>query len=164
MLNKLKKSNAKGFTIIEVMIVLAIAGLIILIVLLAVPALQRNGRNTAIKNDASAIAGALSEFRSNNDGKSPQVYSQATGSSLVVFGATSDTQSNAKVQADTKIISFGTYTTGTAWPTNNGEIGVYRGAKCNDAGSGLQASTRGMVVLYNIETSGGGLSNKCIDA
>ena len=48
MLSKLKKSN-QGFTIIEVMIVLAIAGLILLIVFLAVPALQRNGRNTTKK-------------------------------------------------------------------------------------------------------------------
>ena len=40
MLNKLKKSDKDGFTIIEVMIVLAIAGLILLIVFLAVPALQ----------------------------------------------------------------------------------------------------------------------------
>jgi prepilin-type N-terminal cleavage/methylation domain-containing protein len=35
-----------GFTIIEVMIVLAIAGLILLIVFLAVPALEREARNT----------------------------------------------------------------------------------------------------------------------
>ena len=40
MLNKIKKDN-KGFTIIEVLIVLAIAGLIMLTVFLAVPSLQR---------------------------------------------------------------------------------------------------------------------------
>jgi prepilin-type N-terminal cleavage/methylation domain-containing protein len=37
--------KADGFTIIEVMIVLAIAGLIMLVVFLAVPSLQRNSRN-----------------------------------------------------------------------------------------------------------------------
>ncbi|HPW47952.1 MAG TPA: prepilin-type N-terminal cleavage/methylation domain-containing protein, partial [Candidatus Saccharibacteria bacterium] len=36
------KKDQKGFTIIEVLIVLAIAALILLIVFLAVPALQRN--------------------------------------------------------------------------------------------------------------------------
>jgi prepilin-type N-terminal cleavage/methylation domain-containing protein len=36
------KNNKKGFTIIEVLIVLAIAGVIMVIVFLAVPALQRN--------------------------------------------------------------------------------------------------------------------------
>jgi prepilin-type N-terminal cleavage/methylation domain-containing protein len=61
MLSKIKKSNnSEGFTIIEVMIVLAIAALILLIVLLAVPALQRSANNTSRKNDASAIEGAVS--------------------------------------------------------------------------------------------------------
>lgn len=35
------KNSPRGFTIVEVMIVLAIAGLIMLIVFLAIPALQR---------------------------------------------------------------------------------------------------------------------------
>lgn len=71
MLSKLKKSDNKGFTIIEVMIVLAIAGLILLIVFLAVPALQRQSRNTQRKTDASSIAAALATYISNNNGKLP---------------------------------------------------------------------------------------------
>lgn len=39
----------KGFTIIEVVLVLAIAGLIFLAVFLALPALQRNQRDTQRK-------------------------------------------------------------------------------------------------------------------
>src|SRR5579864_1110798 len=70
MLQKLNKRE-KGFTIIEVLIVLAIAGLILLIVFLAVPALQRNARNTTRKNDAAALLGALSEFTNNNGGAFP---------------------------------------------------------------------------------------------
>src|ERR1700691_6036830 len=71
MLSKLKKSDTKGFTIIEVMIVLAIAGLILLIVFLAVPALQRNARNTDRKNDAGRIASAVANFITNNQGTLP---------------------------------------------------------------------------------------------
>src|ERR1700710_2002336 len=71
MLKKLQKSNSEGFTIIEVMIVLAIAGLILLIVFLAVPALQRSSRNTQRKNDASAISGAIANYIGNNNGKLP---------------------------------------------------------------------------------------------
>ncbi|MDB5168686.1 MAG: hypothetical protein JWO41_42 [Candidatus Saccharibacteria bacterium] len=79
MLSKLKKSNNEGFTIIEVMIVLAIAGLILLIVFLAVPALQRNGRNTQRKNDAGLVATALANAISNNNGTVPDsVFDQAT--------------------------------------------------------------------------------------
>jgi prepilin-type N-terminal cleavage/methylation domain-containing protein len=71
-----------GFTIIEVMIVLAIAGLILLIVFLAVPALQRNAHNTAIKNDVAGLLGAMNEFTNNNNGTVPP--NQAT----VVVGTT----------------------------------------------------------------------------
>lgn len=67
MLDRIKKDN-KGFTIIEVLIVLAIAGLIILIVFLAVPALQRNSRNTQRSNDAARVAGAINECLTNNNG------------------------------------------------------------------------------------------------
>ncbi len=64
---KLFKEN-KGFTIIEVLIVLAIAGLIMVIVFLAVPALQRNNRNTARTSDASRLLGAINECTANNNG------------------------------------------------------------------------------------------------
>jgi len=65
---KTKLRNQKGFTIIEVLIVLAIAGLIMLIVFLAVPALQRNSRNTQRTSDASRMAAAVSECLNNNNG------------------------------------------------------------------------------------------------
>jgi prepilin-type N-terminal cleavage/methylation domain-containing protein len=78
MLNKLKKPNSKGFTIIEVMIVLAIAGLILLIVFLAVPALQRSSRNTAAKSDAGHISSSINDFLSNNNGTLPGVLPGAT--------------------------------------------------------------------------------------
>jgi prepilin-type N-terminal cleavage/methylation domain-containing protein len=51
-----KPTDKQGFTIIEVMIVLAIAGLILMIVFLAVPALERTARNTQRKHDAELIA------------------------------------------------------------------------------------------------------------
>lgn len=63
--------NQRGFTIIEVMIVLAIAALILVIVFLAVPALQRSSRNTQRKTDASNELAALSDYVSNNNGQLP---------------------------------------------------------------------------------------------
>ena len=65
MLKQIRKNN-QGFTIIEVMIVLAIAGLILLVVFLAVPALQRSQRNSARKTDASRIAAGIVDFTSNS--------------------------------------------------------------------------------------------------
>jgi prepilin-type N-terminal cleavage/methylation domain-containing protein len=77
MFTKLNKKT-EGFTIIEVLIVLAIAGLIMLIVFLAVPALQRNAHNTSIKNDVSGIMGGVSEFVNNNNGKVPTAIASST--------------------------------------------------------------------------------------
>src|SRR3954468_7968902 len=72
MLKNLKKSN-EGFTIIEVMIVLAIAGLILLIVFLAVPALQRNSRNTQRKTDVGRIGAAATAVVSNSSSDMTQL-------------------------------------------------------------------------------------------
>lgn len=44
-----KKIQKNGFTIIEVVLVLAVAGLIFLMIFLALPALQRSQRDTQRK-------------------------------------------------------------------------------------------------------------------
>jgi prepilin-type N-terminal cleavage/methylation domain-containing protein len=68
----------KGFTIIEVVLVLAIAALIFLMIFVALPALQRGQRDTARKNDAGVIASAVTTFRTNNSGNPLTSGSQAT--------------------------------------------------------------------------------------
>jgi prepilin-type N-terminal cleavage/methylation domain-containing protein len=76
-MNVLRK--AKGFTIIEVVLVLAIAGLIFLVVLLAVPALQRSQRDTQRRNDVSRFMSQLQQYQSNNRGKVPTNTAGADG-------------------------------------------------------------------------------------
>ena len=74
------KNNKKGFTIIEVVLVLAIAGLIFLMVFIALPALQRSQRNTRRRQDMARILSALNDYQSNNNGKMPE-----TNGNLVAF-------------------------------------------------------------------------------
>ena len=69
MVNNKSNSARNGFTIIEVVLVLAIAGLIFLMVFLALPALQRSQRNQRYKNNLSLVIGALQNYRSNNGGR-----------------------------------------------------------------------------------------------
>lgn len=57
----------KAFTIIEVVLVLAIAGLIFLMVFIALPALQRSQRNTRRRQDIARIATAVNDYQSNNN-------------------------------------------------------------------------------------------------
>ena len=61
----------RGFTIIEVVLVLAIAGLIFLMVFIALPALQRSQRNTQREDDLSRFVTAATQYQSNNKGKLP---------------------------------------------------------------------------------------------
>jgi prepilin-type N-terminal cleavage/methylation domain-containing protein len=68
----------QGFTIIEVMIVLAIAALILLAVFLAIPNLQRSSRNSGRKADAGRIGTSATNFRANNNGLSPATAGDAT--------------------------------------------------------------------------------------
>ena len=65
------KQQKKGFTIIEVVLVLAIAGLIFLMVFIALPALQSGQRNTERKDNLSRFVASATEYASNNSGKSP---------------------------------------------------------------------------------------------
>ena len=69
----LKRENRtkKGFTIIEVVLVLAIAGLIFLMVFIALPQLQKSQRDTQRRNDIARVVTALTQYQTNNNGKLP---------------------------------------------------------------------------------------------
>lgn len=143
------KKKQDGFTIIEVLIVLAIAGLILLIVFLAVPALQRNSRNTQAKSAAASVLSAVNEFSTNNNGTIPTVVSIATNGDISVGTATS-TSILGKTQGG-YLASVSTTAPAT------GETGIFAVApnsKCN--GSVLAGGTqnRAVAILYNIETTG----------
>ena len=155
MLNTLKKRN-EGFTIIEVLIVLAIAGLIMLIVFLAVPALQRNSRNTQRKADVSGVLGAVQEYTNANSGTLP---GSATLSGNVVYICTSGTctstgSSAAKLgyyNSATTPVQIATTVPATA-PTID-QIYVLKGFVCNgNAPTTTGASSRSVVAYYKLES------------
>ena len=68
---KQNTKSKKGFTIIEVVLVLAIAGLIFLMVFIALPALQRSQRDTQRRDDMSRFMSQLNQYQANNNGKVP---------------------------------------------------------------------------------------------
>lgn len=135
------KENQKGFTIIEVLIVLAIAGLIMVIVFLAVPALQRNSRNTQRTNDAAMISSSVNECLTNTNGS---VSTCNNGGSYL------DT---SKIQQLT--------TAGTA-STSGYKINFSQ--KCNTEGteSAAGGGARSFTVTFQVETSGSDPQNRCI--
>ena len=70
-MHKNERKLKTGFTIIEVVLVLAIAGLIFLMIFIALPALQRSQRDTQRKRDADRFLAAIQSYQANNRNKLP---------------------------------------------------------------------------------------------
>lgn len=143
MLTQLRKRN-EGFTIIEVLIVLAIAGLILLVVFLAVPALQRNSRNTSLKNDVQNVLGGVAEYQNVNSGASP---TNVAGTGTVNYTGTGTyTATSIKIQGTTNVSTVATAPTS---PITAGTIQVRLGARCDGT-----TNARAISAYYSLETSG----------
>ena len=149
--------KASGFTIIEVLIVLAIAGLILLIVFLAVPALQRNSRNTAIKSDVQNTLGGVAEFQGANSGKMPDTIG---GTGTVDYRLTTGgNPTSINIQGSTVVSSNKATPVGAATPTL-GTIVVSIGFRCDGT-----ASARAVAASFAIETTGSsGTVKQCQDS
>jgi prepilin-type N-terminal cleavage/methylation domain-containing protein len=160
MLNKIQKRKEGGFTIIEVLIVLAIAGLIMLVVFLAVPALQRNSRNTQYRNEASQLLTAYSEVSSNAGGSvlSPSGSGTAGSDAASVLAAVNN--------KNITTVTIATETGGTPPATGVTNAALIRtGAKCTapNSSSTDPGSTRQVAILFNVETSST-TQAQCIDS
>lgn len=146
-----KQKREQGFTIIEVMIVLAIAAVILLIVLLAVPALQRNSRNTQRNNDAATFAAAVNTCLANHN----NVVAQC--SSIGVNNVDVDLTKLGQL-SNTPVYAAGTGNT----TTMNWQFAK----QCNAAGTGYGSGTytqRQFAITFQTETTGTN-ANRCIDS
>lgn len=142
--NLLKKRNQSGFTIIEVMIVLAIAGLILVVVLIAVPQLQRNQRNSARKADAARVASTAGNIVANNNG--------------TTFGtnATDITTLRSELGSLSQITNLASVTVvagAGAGNTDPSTMVIRTGVKCGPNGTAVATAGRSFVVLYSNENS-----------
>ena len=143
-------SKTQGFTLIEVVLVLAIAGLIFLIVFLALPALQRTQRDTARKNDTSRFVSQLSNYQSNNQGAIPTTWSTFVSSYLTVGGQQFGDPQTGSYTLQVKA------TPGTAPTTASGNLNIYAGGKCDtDLTDGVAvAGARDVSVVMPLEQGG----------
>ncbi len=148
------KQLTKGFTIIEVVLVLAIAGLIFLMVFVALPALQSGQRDTARKNDVGSVATAVSNYTANNRGNFP--------SSSQLRQYATDVSTNTS-QGDIESIT----TFRDTVVVKESEVKVVQGAKCSDTGKAgndgnasqkLVRGTKNQFVVITFLESGGGTS------
>lgn len=160
-----RKADQKGFTIIEVLIVLAIAGLILLIVFLAVPALQRNSRNTAARQDAGRLIDAANEFVSNNNGKLPAAASAADATTILnqagslgqftLTGATATAKDKFSIASGSAAAVAALSTQDTAQ--------LVTGATCDTSGATKPGNARQMALQYTLE-GGSSVIAVCVDS
>lgn len=164
------KKTEKGFTIIEVALVLAIGALIFLVVFLAVPALQRNQRNDARKRDISNVVEAVTDYNSNNPGKA-----LPTGQQYDVSKTKSQMQQSASAKLN-KYIDTLSNTTDTVESKSDGKtqptgqnastsaIWIQVGYRCDGLSAITKAAARQAAVLGVMEQSNGERSIYCQDA
>ena len=156
-----KNDNKKGFTIIEVVLVLAIAGLIFAMVFIALPALQRSQRDQSRKNDTSTVAAAINNWNSAN--RNGGTFSEESLRKYVEKLDQYDKSSELKVA-----------TPGASMSVASNEIKVMRGKKCpastpapsadDPANITLQnGSSRNAVVVVLLENNGSQKQLYCQD-
>lgn len=152
--------RTKGFTIIEVVLVLAIAGLIFMMVFVALPSLQKAQRDTARKNDASTVAALVESYSSNNGGQLPIDGGPYNGLSTEPFAKY---LTEILVKNTVKVItsaSTGTDVSTSIAPSED-IIVVVKNSKCDTSASAkperpiYNASNRLFTVITKLESGGG---------
>lgn len=166
MLNKIKNRKEEGFTIIEVLIVLAIAGLILLIVFLAVPALNRNNQNTQQRDRAAKVLGAIQETATNANGALPAPSADATAIEAqanlnttnvrIVAGTPAAFASGAdEIQIVTGVKCV------TPMPAVVGAAGALTAAQTASMVTSAGASSRDYVAVFTVNGTGQNVIGQC---
>lgn len=159
-MNVQQTDKQKGFTIIEVVLVLAIAGLIFLMVFIALPALQRNQRDTQRRSDVSRVNTQISNYQTNSRGSIPPVASFTDANTGFVAKYLEGTTATAGSEyADPSTGDGYTFTTGTVDPTE-GQINYQVGVICGNDGATTNGKTRNYVLRIKLE---GQTSPYCVD-
>lgn len=152
----MKKQNIKtksGFTIIEVVLVLAIAGLIFLMVFIALPALQRSQRDTQRRDDMARLATALTNWQTNHGNNLPTT--DTDGTTLLDDYLK---RNNGEFQEP----DGGNYELNIIEATGQTDfesaerpmINLYLNAYCNNGTAAFQSGSRKYAIVYKLEGSG----------
>lgn len=173
----MKKSlynGQRGFTIIEVVLVLGIAGLIFLMVFIALPALQRTQRDSARRDDVLLLLRKVKDYQTNNRGALPNGVG-----STIAYNATPADRTNWEgfyhdylgdgfddpngTQYVLNVAACGASSSGskctnaltdtTVFP-NDFKITIFKGATCSGSDAVATNNPRKIAVQYKLEGGG----------
>lgn len=154
-------NTKKGFTIIEVVLVLAIAGLIFLMVFIALPALQRSQRDTQRRDDMARLLSQLNQYQANNNGAVPgdsTKFGTFITDYLIVGGNdkfADPSGENYKVKSFTKCTNASSCTQkSAAGDYQTGSIAVYQQAKCDGESPSYTPGLNKIAITYKLEGAG----------
>jgi prepilin-type N-terminal cleavage/methylation domain-containing protein len=117
-------NKEKGFTLIEIVIVLAIAAGLIVVVLLAVAGANKSSRDTKRVAMVGQLASQLEQYANNNNGRAPgaalsatylqNITDPTTGSAPAYSAATATAAAPSNYSGSRKCGTNGAMVTGTA--------------------------------------------------
>ena len=177
-----KVKSKKGFTIIEVVLVLAIAGLIFLMVFIALPAMQRSQRDTQRRDQLSGMMTQITQYQANNRNKLPEGTGAVTVGSNGKADETSGNKEWAKFynaylgpnndelfedpNGNSYTLNVSACTGANACPTiptdfaaQNYVINVVTNANCDGEKVVYNSGSRKLAIVYKLEGGGTFCSN-----
>ncbi|HEX7484313.1 MAG TPA: type II secretion system protein [Candidatus Saccharimonadales bacterium] len=151
-MNVTQKNTQKGFTIIEVVLVLAIAALIFLMVFIALPALQRSQRDTQRKADVARVQTAIQNYQSNNRNALP---SDDDFNKVLIPKYLTVNGSDSFADPNGNDYSFKSGTAPNEFDTKDSFMYFTRGAVCNgDSGPKVGQGQSKVAIQYKLEGGG----------
>jgi prepilin-type N-terminal cleavage/methylation domain-containing protein len=153
------QQKEKGFTIIEVVLVLAIAGLIFLMVFIALPALQRTQRDTQRRSDVSRVLTQVTSYANNNRGAIPTGLTTVVSGRSFVQNYLEGTSANT-AGAEYQDPATGSYVFVDGVAPTEGQMAYYRGAKCGVDGATVAGTARQFALTISLE---GQSTAYCVD-
>ncbi len=168
------KKQRNGFTMIEVALVLGIAGLIFLMTFIALPALQRQARDAQRERDMAYFIEMAKKYQTNNRGALPINGNAIAGEftrdpylvnfvdpsgenyQYAVYDCMGSTGGSAGDKCN-KVITMIDDLNSKSFDENKNTLRVVQNAKCTGDSSGVvfAPNSRKMAVLYKLE--GGGI-------
>ena len=153
-----QKVTKNGFTIIEVVLVLAIAGLIFLMVFIALPALQRSQRDTQRKDDVGKFLSQINSYQSNNRGSVPPSDTISAANTFVNSYLKADGDQFADPSGDDYTVEARTGTDPLPSTIDKDDLGTIfynTNVVCGDGGDLTDSTSRKIAVRTYLE--GGGI-------
>lgn len=163
MMRKGDMKKQKGFTVIETALVLAIAGLIFLMVFIALPGLRAQQRDTDRRTDVTAVIDSIKEYQTNNRGALPENWNSfrveyldgddfmdPNGIKYTFYGMQCEAD---KIDGDCKNYYLKTQLANSTFP-NMYKMYIVTGATCSGEKAVKSSNPRVVAVLYRLESAG----------